>query len=74
MDFLKGAWENIYGLFVEDGQIALGTLAAFVVAAGWAAFAGEDLRDSAGPLLFILLMCLLLVNLYTTGRKAASKR
>ncbi|MBV9171317.1 MAG: hypothetical protein JOZ81_14665 [Chloroflexi bacterium] len=74
MDFLKATWENIYGLLVEDGQIAIGTLAAFVVAALWAAFAGEELRDSAGPLLFVLLMCLLLVNLYSTGRKAANSK
>jgi hypothetical protein len=70
--FLASAWEQIYGLLVEDGQIAIGTLAAFVVAALWAAVAGEDLRDAAGPLLFVLLMSLLLVNVYTTGQKAAA--
>ena len=26
MTFLASAWEQIYGLLVEDGQIALGTL------------------------------------------------
>lgn len=70
MQFLKAAWEQVYGLLVEDGQIAIGTLAAFAVAALWSAFA-EGFRDSAGVLLFVLLMSLLLVNLYTTGRKAA---
>ena len=73
MTFLRAAWDNVYGLLVEDGQIAIGTLAAFVLAALWSAAAGEDLRDAAGPLLFVLLMSLLLVNLYTTGRKAATK-
>jgi hypothetical protein len=70
---MRAVWENVYGLLVEDGQIALGTLAAFVIAALWAALAGEDLRDSAGPLLFVLLMCLLLANLYATGRRAANR-
>jgi hypothetical protein len=32
------------------------------------------LRNSAGPVLFVLLMTLQLVNLYTTGRKAYAKR
>jgi hypothetical protein len=74
MKVLASAWEQVYGLLVEDGQIAIGTLAAFAVSATWAALAGEELRDSAGPLLFVLLMSLLLVNLYTTGQKAAANR
>ena len=49
MTFLRAAWDNVYGLLVEDGQIAIGTLAAFVLAALWSAAAGEDLRDAAGP-------------------------
>jgi hypothetical protein len=74
MKLLAAAWEQIYGLLVEDGQIAIGTLAAFLATAAWAALVGEELRTSAGPLLFVLLMTLLLVNLYTTGRKAHAKR
>jgi hypothetical protein len=74
MKTVLAAWEQIYGLLVEDGQIAIGTLLAFIVAATVSAFGGEDLRDAAGPLLFVLLMSLLLVNLYTTGRKAYAKR
>jgi hypothetical protein len=74
MKTLLAAWEQVYGLLVEDGQIAMGTLVAFGVAACWSAFAGEELRDAAGPILFVLLMTLLMVNLYTTGRKAYAKR
>jgi hypothetical protein len=74
MKVLLAAWEQVYGLLVEDGQIAIGTLVAFAAAAAWSAFGGEDLRDAAGPLLFVLLMSLLLVNLYTTGRKAYARR
>ena len=78
MTFLAAAWEQIYGLLVEDGQIAVGTLAAFIACAAVSAAASRvgdaalqtALRNSAGPLLFVLLMSLLLVNLYTTGRKA----
>jgi hypothetical protein len=82
MKFLAAAWEQIYGLLVEDGQIAIGTLAAFIACGAVSAAAGNisdvalqtSLRNSAGPLLFVLLMSLLLVNLYTTGRKAYAKR
>ena len=82
MKFLAAAWEQIYGLLVEDGQIAIGTLAAFIVCAGLSAAAGRvadaalqaTLRNAAGPLLFVLLMSLLLVNLYSTGRKAFARR
>jgi hypothetical protein len=74
MKTLLAAWEQVYGLLVEDGQIAIGTLVAFALAAAWALVGGEELRDTAGPLLFVLLMSLLLVNLYTTGRKAYAKR
>ena len=78
MNFLSAAWEQIYGLLVEDGQIAIGTLAAFIACAGISAIAGalgsDSLRNSAGPLLFVFLMTLLLVNLYTTGRKAYARR
>jgi uncharacterized membrane protein YfcA len=78
MKFLAAAWEQVYGLLVEDGQIAIGTLAAFIACGAVSALAGflgrESLRESVGPLLFVLLMTLLLVNLYATGRKAYAKR
>jgi hypothetical protein len=74
MKFLAAAWEQVYGLLVEDGQIAIGTLLAFVGTAVYAYVVGDALRNSAGWLLFTLLMVLLLVNLYTTGRKAYAAR
>jgi hypothetical protein len=74
MKALLAAWEQVYGLLVEDGQIALGTLIAFAAAAAWSIVGGEAVRDVAGPLLFVLLMSLLLANLYTTARTAFAKR
>lgn len=74
MTFLSSAFEQIYGLLVEDGQIALGTLAAFLAAAAVSFLGGSTgnlaLRSAAGPLLFVLLMALLLVNVYTAGRRS----
>ena len=40
MKFLAAAWEQIYGLLVEDGQIAIGTLTAFLACAEVSAAAG----------------------------------
>ena len=75
MGFVGAAWEQIYGLLVEDGQIAIGTLLAFIAVAAYSFLAGEgDMRNAAGWILFVLLMSLLLVNLYTTGRKAHARR
>lgn len=74
MHIVRAASEQVYGLLVEDGQIAIGTLIAFGMAAAWSVSAGEALRDAAGPLLFVLLMGLLLINLYATGRKAYARR
>jgi len=71
---VNAAWEQVYGLLVEDGQIAIGTLAAFAAAAAVSVLGGQlhndMLRNLAGPLLFVLLMGLLLVNLYAAGRRA----
>jgi hypothetical protein len=71
---VRDAWEQVYGLLVEDGQIAIGTLAAFAAAAAVSFLGGQMhndvLRNLAGPLLFVLLMALLLVNLYAAGRRA----
>jgi len=72
--FLAAVWEQVYGLLVEDGQIAVGTLAAFAATFAWASLVGEPLRDLAGPILFVLLMTLLLVNLYIAGREEQARR
>ena len=75
---MKVALEQLYGLLVEDGQIAIGTLLAFlasgIVSALGGALGSDSLRNAAGPLLFLLLMGLLLVNLYSAGRRTRERR
>jgi hypothetical protein len=75
MRFLTAVWENVYDLLVEDGSIALGTVIALVIVGLWTFAFGSrsDLVAWGGPLLFVLLMGLLLVNLYRTGQVAARK-
>jgi hypothetical protein len=76
MKLLAAIWENVYGLLVDDGSIALGTIGALIVTGFWvtATASQPDLAELGGPLLFVLLMALLLANLYRTGRVAARKR
>jgi hypothetical protein len=76
MRLLRAIWDNLYGLLVEDGSIALGTLGALVVVGLWVALAGPNagLRDLGGPLLFLVLMLLLLRSLHTAGMVAARSR
>ena len=75
MSTLATAWEAVAGLLVEDGWIASGTVGA-LVATGLleVGIGGGPLSDLGGPLLFILLMALLLVNLYAAGRTAQKRR
>jgi hypothetical protein len=76
MGFLAAVWENVYDLLVEDGSIALGTVIALILVGVWTYVMAPrpDLAAWGGPLLFVLLMGLLLVNLYRTGRAAARNR
>jgi hypothetical protein len=76
MGFLAAVWENVYGLLVDDGSIALGTVGALALVGlwSWATAAQPSMAELGGPLLFVLLMSLLLANLYRTGQAAARRR
>jgi hypothetical protein len=76
MQVLRAIWDNVYGLLVEDGSIALGTLVALVAVGAWTALAGgsAELRDLGGLLLFVLLMALLLLSLHRAGQNATRQR
>lgn len=75
MKLARAIWENLYGLLVDDGWIASGTLLALAAVGAWTALAGTDgeRRNLGGPLLFVMLMALLLGNLYVTGRGAGDR-
>lgn len=66
---LRFVWDNVIGLVVEDGQLAVG----IVVALGltWVLVTVSELvLDVAGWLLLAILIALLLVNLVLTARRA----
>ena len=66
---LRFVWDNVIGLFFEDGQLAIGIVAALAVT--WViGTLNESWLDEAGWLLLALLVVLLLANLVLTARRA----
>ena len=65
---LRGIWGNTYGLLVDDGQLAVGAIAALVVT--WLVAQSGALQDNAGWLLLVLVLALVVANLYRAGRNA----
>jgi len=59
-------WNNTYGLLVDDGQLAVGAIAALVVI--WFAAQSATLQENAGWLLLLLVLALVVANLYRAGR------
>jgi len=65
---LRGIWSNTYGLLVDDGQLAVGAIAALVVT--WLVAQSGALQENAGWLLLVLILALVVANLYRAGRNA----
>ena len=68
--FLRGLWENLYGLLVDDGQLAVGAIVALAVT--WLASRVVDpaLLDEVGWLLVVFVIALVIANTYRAGRNA----
>ena len=66
---LRFAWENIVGLVVEDGQLAIGIVVSLAIT--WLlSTLGASVEPLIGWLLLALLVAVLLVNLIVTARRA----
>lgn len=66
---LRFVWDNIAGLVVEDGQLAMGIVVALVVT--WVlATVSSEIHPLAGWLLLAFLIVLLLLNLTRTAHRA----
>jgi hypothetical protein len=65
---LRAIWDNTYGLLVDDGQLAVGAIAALVVT--WLVAQSAPLQDNAGWILLALVLALVIANLYRAGRNA----
>jgi hypothetical protein len=67
---LRGIWDNTYGLLVDDGQLAIGAIAALAVTWLVAESGNDEIRENAGWLLLILVVVVVVANLYRAGRNA----
>jgi hypothetical protein len=68
--FLRGIWY----FFVEDGAIVVGTVVALILIGGLAILRPfGNASEIVGPLLFLLIAALLLINLLWVARQARSR-
>ena len=67
---VRVVWENVYGLLVDDGQLAIGIVASLAFVWALVAYAGESAQAWAGWILVALLVALTFANLYRTGHHA----
>src|SRR3989440_425111 len=66
---LQGVGQSVYGLLVDDGQLAIGAIVALAIT--WLiAAAGERLRAEAGWVLLALAVSVVVANVYVAGLRA----
>lgn len=70
---LKSIWATLWGLLVDDGQLAIGICGALVIT--WLLVnAGNELVDqTAGWILLVMLVVVMIANLMRAGRNARRK-
>ena len=71
---LGAVWENLYGLLVDDGSLAIGALAAVAVSWLFAVVATDAFEQLGGVVLLVLVSALVVVNLYTAGQRIRRAR
>ena len=70
---LRSIWETLWGLLVEDGQLAVGIVVSLAIVWAIGTYGDVSLRDLTGWLLLVLLVALTLANLYRAGLNARCK-
>jgi hypothetical protein len=69
-EVFRAIWSTLYGLLVDDGQLAVGALVALAIAWALAAGLGDAFQDRVGWLLLAMVLVLVIGNLYRTGLDA----
>ncbi len=67
---LRASWDNTYGLLVDDGQLAMGAIAALAITWFVASASSDEVRENSGWLLLVLVVAMVVANLYRAGRNA----
>lgn len=71
---LTAVWENLYGLLVDDGSLAIGALVAVAISWLFAVIATDAFEQLGGVVLLVLVSALVVVNLYTAGQRIRRAR
>jgi hypothetical protein len=66
-------WSTVYGLLVDDGQLAIGALIALGIAWVLAAAGGDTAQEIVGWLLLVMVLVLVVANLYRAGLVARAR-
>jgi len=67
---LRGIWDAVWGLLVEDGSLAVGIIAALAVTWLAAVVLADPQRDQVGWLLLAILIVLVVLNVRAAGHSA----
>jgi hypothetical protein len=67
---LRGVWEAVSGLLVEDGALAVGIVAALAVTWFISTLLADPAQDQIGWLLLAILVILVVLNLRAAGQSA----
>lgn len=71
---LRGVWEAVWGLLVDDGSLAVGIVVALGVTWAAAVVLGEGAHDVVGWLLLAMVTVLVVANLQVAGRRVRGRR
>ncbi len=71
---LRTIWETLWGLLVDDGQLAVGIVVALAITAFLVGIGNQLVDETAGWILLIMLVGLMVANLMRAGRNARRKR
>jgi hypothetical protein len=66
-------WSTVYGLLVDDGQLAIGALLALAISWALATAGGETAHEVVGWVLLVLVLVLVVANLYRAGVVARAR-
>ncbi|MGH2471415.1 MAG: hypothetical protein ACRDG6_03290 [Candidatus Limnocylindria bacterium] len=63
----RSIWSTLYGLLVDDGQLAIGALFALGITWALVIAGGDGARQIAGWALLVMVLALVVANLYRAG-------